>query len=321
MTSSMDQAQSALLELGFKLARTGYRFTTPTPETHRRVLARGDSGAGLTDVLGWNKYFTRSALPGEIFDLLKEADCLERIGNNFLSKIRFSSFQSLLLAHSNYPTVEPDAVFFGPDTYRFGRAIRQVLKALAAKGGFTPRSVVDIGAGSGAGGLLCAKLAPSITQVDLLDINLKALRLCEVNAALNGINMATALESDVMAGRDGMADLIVSNPPYLVDRGQRAYRHGGGDWGCSLSLRILEEGMERLTENGFLLIYTGAPVVEGRDKFLEAATPLLTERARSYSYEEIDPDVFGEELEKPPYDQADRIAVVMLCISGTEVRR
>jgi hypothetical protein len=35
-----------------------------------------------------------------------------------------------------------------------------------------------------------------------------------------------------------------------------------------------------------------------------------------FSYEEIDPDVFGEELEHPPYDRVDRIAVVVATIDG-----
>ena len=33
-----------------------------------------------------------------------------------------------------------------------------------------------------------------------------------------------------------------------------------------------------------------------------------------FDYEEIDPDVFGEELEHPPYDRVDRIAVVGVTI-------
>jgi hypothetical protein len=40
----------------------------------------------------------------------------------------------------------------------------------------------------------------------------------------------------------------------------------------------------------------------------------LDARNCDYSYEEIDPDVFGEELEEPPYDCVDRIAVVALTI-------
>jgi hypothetical protein len=35
-----------------------------------------------------------------------------------------------------------------------------------------------------------------------------------------------------------------------------------------------------------------------------------------FSYEEIDPDVFGEELAYPPYDRADRIAVVAVTIEA-----
>jgi hypothetical protein len=35
-----------------------------------------------------------------------------------------------------------------------------------------------------------------------------------------------------------------------------------------------------------------------------------------FTYEELDPDVFGEELENAPYDQADRIAVVGVTIEA-----
>jgi hypothetical protein len=40
----------------------------------------------------------------------------------------------------------------------------------------------------------------------------------------------------------------------------------------------------------------------------------LAGRGVRWSYEEIDPDVFGEELEVAPYDRADRIAVVAATI-------
>jgi hypothetical protein len=58
----------------------------------------------------------------------------------------------------------------------------------------------------------------------------------------------------------------------------------------------------------------GTPVIEGADQFFAALRPLLEERACDYTYEEIDPDVFGEELESEPYDRVDRIAVVALTI-------
>jgi hypothetical protein len=36
------------------------------------------------------------------------------------------------------------------------------------------------------------------------------------------------------------------------------------------------------------------------------------------AYTEIDPDVFGEELDRPPYDRADRIAVVGVTVDRIE---
>ena len=53
---------------------------------------------------------------------------------------RFSTLTDLLLAHSRYPTIDADAVFFGPDTYRFCKPISDTIK-----------TAVDIGCGSAAG--------------------------------------------------------------------------------------------------------------------------------------------------------------------------
>jgi hypothetical protein len=52
-----------------------------------------------------------------------------------------------------------------------------------------------------------------------------------------------------------------------------------------------------------------------------ALTARLGPRGCSFAYDEIDPDVFGEELENPPYDRADRIAAVAITIdAGNEER-
>ena len=40
-----------LAELGQSLRAAGYSFVTPTPETHRRVLARRAEGETLRDIL------------------------------------------------------------------------------------------------------------------------------------------------------------------------------------------------------------------------------------------------------------------------------
>src|SRR5205814_2619567 len=109
--------------------------------------------------------------------------------------------------------------------------------------------------------------------------------------------------------------LIISIPAYLVDAGGRLYRHGGGGLGIELSLRIVEQGVDRLYPGGRLFLYTGTPVIDGRDCFLQAVRPLLDARQLSFTYEEIDPDVFGDALARAPYDCADRIAVVALTVN------
>jgi methylase of polypeptide subunit release factors len=198
-------------------------------------------------------------------------------------------------------------VFFGPDTYRFARAIKAGLRERTAP----IANAVDIGCGAGPGGILVAKHAPA-ARVLMTDINDAALRLARVNAALAGTTNAIAHRSDILADVDGAFDLIASNPPYLNDALQRAYRHGGGHFGADLSLRILDAALPRLAPAGSLILYTGTAIVAGRDLFRESALPRLTAGDLAWIYEEIDPDVFGEELEAPAYRAADRIAAVVL---------
>jgi hypothetical protein len=63
-----------------------------------------------------------------------------------------------------------------------------------------------------------------------------------------------------------------------------------------------------------LILYTGAPVVSGEDRFLAVLTRAFAATSRSFHYEEIDPDVFGEELDQPCYAHVDRIAAVSVVV-------
>jgi len=101
----------------------------------------------------------------------------------------------------------------------------------------------------------------------------------------------------------------------MKDSQQRSYRHGGGELGEALSLRILREALPRLERDGTLLLYTGGAMVDGRDLFLESARGLLSSDAFGWTYHELDPDVFGEELEKPGYERVERIAAVALSVT------
>jgi SAM-dependent methyltransferase len=316
----MDRQQQALVALGRRLLSDGYRFTTVTPETHRRVLARDEAPVATitTRVFGWSMPFACQELDAAVVADLDTAGVLEATGDGQLrSAVRFSTVGELLLCHSSYPTNDEHAVFFGPDTYRFIRAIDA---ALCGYPGFAPNRIVDVGAGTGAGGLHCARRFPD-ARVILTDVNAAALRIAEVNAAINECANAEFHCTDLMNGLGGDVDFVTFNPPYLVDTMARTYRHGGGEFGCELAVRFLREAIPQLRRQGKLLLYTGAPIVGGQDKFFEEAASVLSTLTSAYEYEEIDPDVFGEELDRPPYRSADRIAVVSLSIDGEDIQQ
>ena len=297
-----DLRERALIALGRALRTAGYQFVTVTPATHGRAKARGRGlPVSLRDVFGWSHPFEKGALPAELFELLDAAGALVESDGLFQSAVRVGSLGGELFFHSIFPTTHADAVFFGPDTYRFCAAItRAQCRA---------RRVVDVGCGSGAGGIVAGRAAE---RVVLADVNEQALSYARVNAALAGVSNVEIVRSDVLAQVEGDMDLVVANPPYMRDDLGRVYRDGGGDHGERLSLRILSESLERLAPGGMLLLYTGAAIVDGHDVFLRAATPLLTRSGATFQYEEIDPDVFGEELEKPGYAAVERIAAVVL---------
>jgi methylase of polypeptide subunit release factors len=302
----------ALLGLGEALRAAAYEFTTVSPATHARVNARPEnpSAKNLRAVFGWSRPFARDVVPDQMLALMQDAGVLAEDNGLSRSRVRVSSLSGELFFHSAFPTTEADAVFFGPDTYRFSRAIEAALRERA-----TPiQKAVDIGCGAGPGGIVVAKHAPG-ARVVLADINNGALRLARVNAALAGTANALAQRSDILDQVDGSFDFIVSNPPYLNDALGRAYRHGGGELGADLSLKILDAALARLAPGGTLILYTGTAIVAGRDLFRDAALPNLSAREFAWTYEEVDPDVFGEELETDAYRTADRIAAVVLKVS------
>ncbi|KKO16538.1 methyltransferase [Pseudomonas putida] len=306
------QADQAMLQLGRRLLADGYRFTCVTPATHARVNARPDAGQARTvrDVFGWNRPFRSSLVSADELDQMRQAQVLEEHGDLLISSVRWSTLDDLLLVHSAYPTQQADAVFFGPDSYRFAQVIQDYLQR-------TPKRVehaVDIGCGTGVGALLIAR-AVLHAQVSAVDINPLALRYTAINAALAGLSNVSVEPSDLLGGITGLFDLIVANPPYMLDASERTYRHGGGSLGAQLSLRIVEQACERLGPGGSLLLYTGVAIVEGRDALLEAIRLRLAGPEWSWVYREIDPDVFGEQLSEPSYEQVERIAAVVLTVT------
>ncbi len=299
--------------LARELRDSGYRFTTVTPATHARVNARpGNAWArNVEDVFGWSRPFRDGVVSSAWMRRMHAADIVRPHEDGWRSTVRASTLDGAFFLHSAFPTSGADAVFFGPDTYRFAGAIGRHL----ASGAPVARAV-DIGCGAGPGAVLVARARPS-AEVFAVDINDEALRFCRLNAALSGVDRIDVRKSDLLSDVDGAFDLVVANPPYLLDRERRTYRHGGGSLGEGLSLAIVDLAASRLAPGGTLLLYTGTAVCGGVDGFREKVAARIGD-GLDWRYDELDPDVFGEELLEPAYRDADRIAAVVLSITRAD---
>lgn len=309
-TGRMNSSQAnALLALGRSLRAAGYRFMTVTPSTHRRINSRpgNELAADLRGVFGWSRPFKIDLFPSSMLALMEQAGVLRQDGELLRSTVRASTLGELLMFHSAYPTSDDDAVFFGPDTYRFVGTMERAFPWL----GSGPTRAVDIGCGGGPGAITIAHRFAH-AEVIGTDINDKALELATVNSALAETGNLALGRGDLFGGLHGDFDLIVSNPPFILDPDERPYRHGGGERGAEISRRIVEEGLERLRPGGSLMLYTGVAVAGPDDHFLEGVRPLLERACGHWTYDELDPDIFGGQLGEPGYEDVERIAAVWL---------
>src|SRR4051812_31062788 len=114
-------ADQPLLELGQCLKEAGYRFTTVTSASHALVVSRASKGhPSLTDIFGWSRPFLhrtchRTCPPGWPMPAYWISP-----DQPFEAMCAFPPW-AIRFVHSSFPTEQADAVFFGPDTYRFAR--------------------------------------------------------------------------------------------------------------------------------------------------------------------------------------------------------
>jgi hypothetical protein len=301
---SGNPADEALLALLEGLAAAGYRFVTVTPETHRRVMAHGRDriASDLRDVFGWSLRFDDGLLPPLVREALERSGMMAREGRLCRSLVRVSSLDGRLFLHSAYPTEAPDAVFFGPDSYRFVRFLEAQLPRLPPV-----RRLVDLGAGSGVGAIMAAPSLPGARLTAA--INPFALRLARINGRHAGLELDT-VEGRGLEAVEGPIDLVIANPPFVADPAARLYRDGGPMRGARLSLDWALAAAARIEPGGTILLYTGSAIVAGRDEYREALAARLSPLGCSLRYAEIDPDIFGELLDEPSYEAVERVAAV-----------
>lgn len=304
------QAMALRTLIGF-LQERRYRFITPTPASHARVVARPGKrqAADLRDIFGWSLPFAPDLLDESLLEALAAAGLIAREGAALRSRVRVSTLGHDLLVHSAYPTDDANAVFFGPDSYRFARFVTDELLRCPERAGAT---LVDIGTGAGAGAIAAAHCCPHVDIV-MTDINPAALDFARVNAEAAGVEARFVLGDD-LSGIAGALDLVLANPPYIIDPAGRAYRDGGALHGAGVALAMACEAVPRLARGGRFLLYTGSAIVRGGDALRYHLMDLAAAEGCRLRYEEIDPDVFGEELATEVYADVERIALVTAVI-------
>ncbi|MDB5424145.1 MAG: hypothetical protein JWQ29_1561 [Phenylobacterium sp.] len=301
---ALSAADHALLDLLRQLAEVGYQFTTPAPNTHRRVrLRRGHAkAANLQDVFGWSLPFEGHPVSPRLTELLAAGGALRTQGTLFTSTLGVASVGDQLYLHSALPCRDKAHVFFGPDSYRFVDFLRAELPVLGPGA-----RILDIGAGAGVGGVFAARQARG-SRLTLTDVNPEALRLSRINAAFAGLTPELR-QCDGLPADDGPFEVVVANPPYIGGTGL-IYSDGGGAVGAQLSLNWAASAVKRLSPGGRLLLYSGSAIVRGEDALRTELAGIADQAGCHFRYREIDPDVFPTTLFNPRYWGAERIAAV-----------
>ena len=97
-------------------------------------------------------------------------------------------------------------------------------------------NILDFGCGYGPIGIYISKLTKC--NVDMIDINERALNLAKKNANINGVNV-NIFESDIYSNVDKKYDYIITNPPIRV--------------GKKILYEILIGAHDHLKDNGHLI--------------------------------------------------------------------
>lgn len=76
----------------------------------------------------------------------------------------------------------------------------------------------------------------------------------------------------------------------------------------------MHAAVNRLAPGGSLVLFSGTGIVDGEDPLRAQVENQLAGTPFDWSYVEVDPDVYDEELDTPAYQHADRIALAVLTV-------
>lgn len=138
-----------------------------------------------------------------------------------------------IIINNIHLTLTTDSGVFSKKGLDFGtRSLLEKLKVDEIKG-----DVLDFGCGYGPVGIYLKKVTNA--NIDMVDINERALNLAKKNANLNNVNV-NIFQSDIYQNVHKKYDFIISNPPIRV--------------GKEILYKILFEANDHLKENGVLII-------------------------------------------------------------------
>ncbi|MDE1851187.1 MAG: methyltransferase [Candidatus Micrarchaeota archaeon] len=137
---------------------------------------------------------------------------------------------------------------------------RRALKAVIESAGKKGLRVLDMGTGSGILGLSAAS-EDKVGDVVFSDIDERALSAARGNIERNRQRISARcsfVRSDIFSSINGNFDVMVFNAPYLPhsanDKGTESGAWDGGAQGVELSIRFLKGSLERLEDDGRILL-------------------------------------------------------------------
>jgi release factor glutamine methyltransferase len=166
-----------------------------------------------------------------------------------------------------------------------------VERALAALAGVAAPRVVDVGTGSGAIALALKDERPD-AQVTATDLSPDALALARENAERLGLEIEL-VQTSVLDGVDGPFDLVVSNPPYVLESEVGELQPEVREWEPRLAVVGDDQTGQIARDARRVLRPGGAIVLETHENHAGEVRALLEELG--YERATITPDLAGRE--------------------------
>lgn len=161
--------------------------------------------------------------------------------------------------------------------------------------------VADVGTGSGCIAVSLARRLP-LAVLYATDRSAEALRVAGRNAERHGVaGQVTFLEGDLLKplrarGLSGQVDIVVSNPPYIAEREWEALQPevrlfeprialAGGEDGLAVYRRLVQEAIDLLSADGWLIMEVGQGQAE--------SVRMLLDATKQYGMVDVRPDQAG----------------------------